>query len=361
MNNGFEPVGTHQARSAERVRIYSSPMFVRPRRTIKELVAVRYDAQTQTFRVSLDDKWAELRPRVAIAIDSVHAVRKGRHFGLLLDAEKVPATLEWELAFGPGVKETADGVELAEYDGVKLGLFLTDWKERFGNGFHQDGSRIMLETSYARRRKLRDGKIILDLDPTTVDVSAWKSYGVYSEDPDPWDVARDSPTGSVGTSPELYADSNGSSFAYIQRVALQFDTLAYPTVSFAKFWWYFDGSSVSEVDYAGIGRVSMGGYTLTDAETYALIKAGYEGAFAEYFHMTDPVDPTVSQWAWVDVLGIYQGASSFTLGAANKFDIINDWDTEHVQYVFDSGYTPYLEITPTPVRQAAHTYRRRRT
>ena len=177
MDDSLQILRPNAARvGSRRVRIYACPGWVRPDgRTWTAIEdAVRVAESGGGYRIGYQGQSIEFLPHVSDAASLLlarKANRLGRHFGPVLHADLAPDVLRWKVMAGPGVKRTGDAWILGEPDGVKLGLFLCEWRQRFGKDCTIEGDDITLDLRKSKAVALQPhiGAGEIDLDPPSVD------------------------------------------------------------------------------------------------------------------------------------------------------------------------------------------------
>ena len=227
----FVPISTTAERDGSVFRLYAAPRFVRPDgklwRPIADAVTVR-DLPGGGYRLEYGDRWVQLTgrrvaDRKALGRATRQQRRQARRFGPLLDADKAPDGLDWQVTTSPGVTRARDAWILGEPDGVKLGLFLADWRHNFGDRCTVTGDRIALDLTAAKahaRRQPRPADRVIDLDP---EISATGETGERYATSADWATARG--VASTRTGCMIAQASHSEMSDYLcNRPRMQFDT-----------------------------------------------------------------------------------------------------------------------------------------
>ena len=226
----FEPFAVDRSRSGRTVRLYASPVWVRPGGkewvAIEDLVTVVHDARTGTYRVAMAGESIGFSPRNRPPGLVSRPVVKGHRFGDIVDASTLTAdSIEYDVTFSPGVQAVKDGWQFGVYDEVPLGVFLTDWRRRFGDRLTVSGGRAALDVTGLEPSHL-DHNGELNLDPTLYPVEQgayWLANYDWS-----WPQLRAGSAAGTGTI-DLQIDASvhfPPGIYTLSRTALRFDTSA---------------------------------------------------------------------------------------------------------------------------------------
>lgn len=178
------------------VRVYAGPTFVKPtgeKWVLITLDGVRIfrDIVTGEYRELCGADWITFRPS-ALAFSAVKRSVVGyQSFGDVFDAAAANTVVEYEVKFSSGVNYERDGWVFSKATGTRVGLFLTDWINRYGS------ARIALASDSASidlTGIVPDDKGEINLDPT-VTISGNSGYiDGYASNPSfaggTWALAR---------------------------------------------------------------------------------------------------------------------------------------------------------------------------
>ncbi len=350
--------------AADKVRLFAYPKYARldgrTYRPIADLVTTRYDTPTQTFRVECGDEWIEITPKINHTGVSEVVVNRSGHFGWLLDPAQAPDAVEYAITHSGGVNRGTAGWELAAADGVSIGLFLNDWRQRFGTDVVVDtaANKVMLDlrntkTAIAAGRPLHKG-ILIDLDPTIAlsgDASYLEWYvstGDFEDAAEAWGEIRDQLSADYREDNILYmvgyAQEEGDTS--IARGSMRFDTSGYPAVSAAVLYLYWEDVSPGTSDQAHVARCYFtNGPNHNNA--YGKVRSGGAGGYENKSYGAMVSTYPGSAWATKDILAHYEGRADFDLGLAHETDVNNTVTEadETVGFTADGGNGPYIEVT----------------
>ena len=235
MTVDLRPIATDKAMAGDRLLIYSGPRWVRPDGATWTPIdqVVRHAALPNGgYAVTCMGKSVRLLPDEATAaaldVATMDNIAGPRRFGPVLNAADAPDWLAWRVETDEGITVAPNGdVVLAELDGVKLGLFLTDWRRSFGDACAVDGGSVSLALGTIKDRLDR-----INLDPTTVSANNRTGSIIMEYDTQTWadfyaNYLTDPPGyGSIYSGALEASAGQGSNptFARLFRAFLQFDT-----------------------------------------------------------------------------------------------------------------------------------------
>ena len=219
---------------SRRLRIYAGPQWVRPDgRTWTPIhQAVPVAALDGGYLVSYQGEGIQLLPHASDAAALAEARNANRiergHFGPVLDAAKAPDVLRWNVVAGAGVKREKDAWIFPDKsgDGVKLGLFLQDWRARFGARCVIEGDQITLDLTEAKMLALAPGGTgEINLDPLIA--PTFQKYAYCPGTASGWELLHNADGEGLGSAAEVQATNPFQDYCIIRRIILRFDTSAY--------------------------------------------------------------------------------------------------------------------------------------
>ena len=195
----FAPMTNCCEREGSRVRIHAAPKWVRQggRWTPIEQACTVRQTEDGGFQIDCGDEWVRLVPHlldfIAVRDATTRVLLRHNKFGPFLDPSLTPDTLRWFVLYSGGVTRTGrDSWEFASRDGVRLGLFLRQWTDRYGSDCQIDRDEITLDLRRAKAGTdslLADGRI--NLDPSTVWAASHSGYlRAYGDEPLTWSDVR---------------------------------------------------------------------------------------------------------------------------------------------------------------------------
>jgi hypothetical protein len=240
----WTPCGTHSERQGNTLRLYAAARYVRPDGVTWTPVheVVQYaELPGQGYQVNCMGKWVRLLwdPESAdlLAAATTETIRRPSRFGPVLDAAQAPDAISWQIQASDGVTLSDNGdVVLAELDGVKLGLFLADWRNTFGDRCVVDGGAVSLDLTAHKAASAR-----INLDPTTVAAGDQTGGLLSSSDNTTW--------------ADLYAGN---------CAVVDFGTLR--AGAFQYLGWYALDRGFIQFNTAGVGAIASATLKLTPKE-----------------------------------------------------------------------------------------------
>jgi len=337
----FAPIAPDRTKQGNRIRLYAGPQWVRPDgrnwKRIDQVISVRRIADG--WEVRYGGRSIRLTSAAMNAIDAatIKARLTNRHFGPVLDPDRCPDRIDWRVAASPGVRRIKDGWVLGEPDGVKLGLFLHEWRQRFGDGLSlaDDAATLNLRGAKAARRPI-------NLDPITQDLTTAAYYMNYSVTS--WeDSIGDETTSSFNANLGISASATDA-LNSIVRSALRFSDC--PSGAAAATLHIHAGSyvNISGTDVI-VSSVSLEPGIL-DTANYGHIYAGRSGDGS-----AGPLVAAGGDWYTfdLDMAAQYTQGGTTELGLSeddHDFHPANPPAQENTVNFDDSGDDiPYLEIT----------------
>ena len=357
----------------QQVRLFTRPKWVRPDgRTwtpIEQLVDVRYDPLTQGFRVTHNGEWTEMTPKTPF--DSLASTNNdGRNFGWFLDSDSAPTSMNFVFTTSSNnVVRVPGGFQLAEYDGVPIGLFFDALRDRFGASFSVDAAagtmaidlrdektrileyRTALLDAGVKEADLPSDVRFIDLDPDITQSVGCRQHAQFSTDAGAWDAVRNAPDSLAQTENFLKCEAYGKVVfvLLIARVAMRFDTSNYPAgdTTAADLHLYYEGNDSPPED-AHLSNPILDSSLATPAN-YAALRTGYESSPITYVDDGGlPGNITTPRWTVTDILSGYASSATFDLGVNHRYDVVDfendetDWD---VIFTATGANEPYLELT----------------
>ncbi len=232
------PLTTHSDGQGQSVRLYASPKYYADPtdgdklKPVAGAIVVTHNEALKRFHVELPGhEWIESTPVDKTKFAGSEVVnQKGRFGHTLPQGVKV---VQYDITFSAGVKYDAKYGWTKVIGGVRMGLFLNDWKRTFGANMTIVGNRVTLDIESAGAKALKDGRV--NLDPTlTLSVApaqvimtenaVWAA--VHGDDTTDQDVSS-----STGISGAVTKD--GSADYIAERTALGFVTSSYPDITSA--------------------------------------------------------------------------------------------------------------------------------
>ena len=343
-------------------RVHCAPTFCRlaggPWLPIESVVSIkRVDG---AYIVAAGDEWIRFAPRVRLAGQLVRAVVTPFHFGDVLDAKAKPDAAQYDVTFSKAVEPVKDGWQFKHITGTELGVFLHDWRERFG------ADAVKLTSNAAEvdlTAAVADEFGHINLDPTIYLASYYEFY--YSAPWYAWATIRSGATGTQIAGSEIQATR--PSATTVKRLCLRFDTSAVAGTVTACIL------DMLTTDSGGVGRdnfhVSKCAFAsaLSDAANYHEVYNRYESAWGIGRAVADS-----GNWyksgdfcgaGKPDAGGAFEKTGHFDVGLAeyvhDRQNLAPTYGENH--YVtFDlttgGGNGPYLSITATTGSPAAYFY-----
>ena len=339
----YRPVNTHTARRGSRVRLYASPTFVRPDgvtwRPIEEVVSVTHDKATGAYRVTCGPEWITFAPRARRG-QLAQSVVSNTHFGDVLTPDSgYDGVVEYDIAYSSRVSPTPSGWQFVDVTDVPLGVFLSDWRGRFGDRVSIRSDRVSVDITGIKPDLF--GQI--NLDPVIIEHA--DDGGVARVAPTWPDVRNGDGMFSIFAAEVLAGEGLSDDYA-CARGAVRFDTSGYPQAAFAAFRFTpvetLSGFALMPAADVHLSRASITAYGPgnTPYPVYAEVKAGYE---------TNPWGVMYAdgdEYAY-DLTAHYESTATLDIGLANYTnDVGNTVPTvdEAVRV-----YMPYLEVE-LPIR-----------
>ena len=331
---------------------------------VEDRIDLDYDDKTGRFTVAAFGEWVSVEPanHAKIAARTREVRMEAHRFGPLLDKDaSLDGDEDFVVKYSSGVTRTGAGdYALAEYPGVKLGVFLRDWQRNLGKGnvVHdfarsKDGEDVFV---------LRLGNVrkqIIDLDPELLYLDSVMTYVAIEEGGNlssqaGWDTARGIQN-AHGWDPGVLRLLQCESCSDVEwyRAAVRFDTSAVPAVTewrlyfrtgvFSTFTAANGSVSALKVnlaadltDYGNFGRCLSG-------STYTIGTVGPCSAAGTYRSITG-LDPT--KWEATSTFDVafltdVDHADNFT-----KFENDYGYYVDGGLYAYYPG--PYLQYFPVP-------------
>ncbi len=170
LDSGLVPVTPCHAKKIGGGRIYSGPRWVRPDgntwMSIKDFVTQLPD---NGWRVDVPGHGsAEIHPDAAtkLAIDNAKVNdHVSVNFGPELDISTAPDSISYTVTLDNATQLPNGDVEIAEIDGVKLGIFFEDWR-RLDDKLVYDKGKFTVDLKQAKAELIAFGETTINLDPT---------------------------------------------------------------------------------------------------------------------------------------------------------------------------------------------------
>lgn len=325
-----------QAVDPQRHRVYASAQFGRVAgswRRLAELIALRRigDAGIELRAGGEYVRLVPASPQDASRLKAAmkrYEVRK-RRFGPILDAERLPpAAIRFRVERSAGVRPEAEGWRLTNIEGVRVGLFLGDWRAKLGSRCTVDpaGDQVIVDLRDAeddvalRRLTRRSGELDLDpsFDPSSV-ARAYTSMG-YSSD---WRALRHTSSGSIDESAftvecqKFYAGS--VPVVLLDRALARFDTRVYGGAVYAAVKGSFDAGAVTD-------GVSFCAPEVGDEGDFAQVQAAITGQADAGHYVEATVMGSDFESADLVAAGLWAPSASYHVAILNT-----DYDAQDVE------------------------------
>ncbi len=316
----YRPVNTHTERRGSRVRLYASPKFVRPDgvtwRPIEEVVSVQRDKATGAYRVTCGSEWITFTPRARRG-QLARSVVSNTHFGDILTPDSgYDSVVEYDVAYSSRVSHTASGWQFADITDVPLGLFLNDWRGRFGDRVSIRSDRASVDLTGIAG----DAFGQINLDPETVGISDHASSGNGQDTTWPATLAG-TPDLHIRDDMILGVGAPAASVFFCLRGASRFDTSAYTRVLQAQLRFtpalFFPGPIMVPANMVHVCRPTISSYEggLGTDTVYVEVRTGYQSN--PWGTMSDEGGEYV-----YDLTDKYEQTATFDIGVAhNEYDV----------------------------------------
>ena len=334
----YRPANTHTERRGSRVRLYASPKFVRPDgvtwRPIEDVVSVERDEATGAYRVMCGDEWITFTPRVRRGQLAQSVVSK-THFGDILTPDSgYDGVVEYDIAYSSRVEHTTAGWQFTDISDVPLGVFLSDWRGRFGDRVSIGSDRASVDLAGIEPDLF--GQI--NLDPVIIEHAA---DGGAARVALTWpDVRNGDGIFSIFAAEILTGEGLSGDYA-CARGAVRFDTSGYPQVGSAVFKFTpletLSGFALMPAADVHVSRASITSYGegSTPLAVYGEVMAGYEANPWGVMYADG------EKYAY-DLTAHYESTATLDIGLANYTNDVGNSVPTIDQAV--RAYIPYLEI-----------------
>ncbi len=180
LDSGLVPFTPYHAKKAGGGRLYCSPQWVRPDgntwMAIKDFVTQLPD---NGWRVDIPGRGsAEIHPDATtkLAIDNAKIKDNiGVHFGPELDISTAPDSISYIVTLDNATQLPNGDVEIAEIDGIKIGMFFEDWRNLDENLVYDKG-KFTVDLTAAKTELADFGETTISLDPSAA-VDSWQFFG----------------------------------------------------------------------------------------------------------------------------------------------------------------------------------------
>jgi hypothetical protein len=158
------------------------------------------------------------------------SVIRGYHFGDSVYLAKLDDVIEYRVTHSEGVVRADTGWEIGVFDGVRVGLFLTDWARKFGDRLSIADGLVSIDIAPEKAKSTGNPEAVLNLDPSPIDPIATSQYAEVDEVS--WHTAH---AYSSGEAEGVACMQNffDQGLAWIDRIAMRFNTAAVPVVASA--------------------------------------------------------------------------------------------------------------------------------